>query len=109
MRSKFTDHGGSAWTIADYRLLDTGPQPVTLNHHSGEYRTFVADHEDAILVYRFGDRSYRTIEPNVLEGQLLFARRIARSTRGALSLATAACGSPCLARRKRIQERAEPD
>jgi hypothetical protein len=26
------------------------------------------------LVYKFGDASYRTTEPNVLEGQLLFAK-----------------------------------
>jgi hypothetical protein len=69
----FTDRSGRAWTFHDFRVADDGPQPVDLNHRSGEYRAF-ADDTGTVLVYKFGDTSYRTVEPNVLEAQLMFAK-----------------------------------
>jgi len=70
----FTDRAGCTWTFQDYRVADDGPQPVELNHQSGEYRAFVTVDGETRLVYRFGALSYRTTEPNVLESQLLFAK-----------------------------------
>ena len=70
----FTDRFGTAWTIRDYRVADDGPEPVTLSDQTGEFRAFIPADGAQLLVYRFGDVSYRTTEPNVLEGQLLFAK-----------------------------------
>jgi len=72
----FTDRSGRAWSFRDYRVVDDGPQIVELNHHTGEFRAFVATDDQTVVVYKFGERSYRTTEPNVLEGQLLFAKPI---------------------------------
>ena len=36
----FTDRAGCTWTFQDFRVADDGPQPVELNHQSGEYRAF---------------------------------------------------------------------
>ena len=96
----FTDRSGAVWTFRDYRVATTGAQPVSLNHQSGEYRAFVAEHSDTILVYRFGDRSYRTAEPAVLEGQLLFARPVEPPRRHVPRLSREAVQSGCLATRK---------
>ncbi len=95
----FTDRSGAVWTFRDYRVATTGVQPVSVNHHSGEYRAFVAEDSDAILVYRFGDRSYRTAEPSVLEGQLLFARPVDPPHRHVPRISREASRSGCLARR----------
>jgi hypothetical protein len=100
----FTDQSGAVWTFRDYRVATTGVQPVAVNHQSGEYRAFVAEHSDTILVYRFGDRSYRTAEPNVLEGQLLFARPVDPPQRHLPRASRETSHSPCLARRRRIPE-----
>ena len=100
----FTDRSGAVWTFRDYRVATSGVQPVTLNHHSGEYRAFVAEHSDAILVYRFGDRSYRTAEPNVLEGQLLFARPVEPPRRHVPRISRETSHSACLAQRRRLPE-----
>jgi len=96
----FTDRSGAVWTFRDYRVATTGVQPVSLNHQSGEYRAFVAEHSDTILVYRFGDRSYRTAEPNVLEGQLLFARPVEPPRRHVPHISREVVQSGCLAVRK---------
>jgi len=96
----FTDQSGAVWTFRDYRVATTGVQPVSLNHQSGEYRAFVAEHSDTILVYRFGDRSYRTAEPNVLEGQLLFARPVEPPRRNVPRISRDVAQSGCLAIRK---------
>jgi hypothetical protein len=96
----FTDRSGRAWTFRDYRVAETGIQPVAINHRSGEYRAFVSEHEDTILVYRFGAWSYRTTEPNVLESQLLFARPIVDAPLPAASVEAECVRSTCLAQRK---------
>jgi hypothetical protein len=102
-KPRFTDRSGRAWTFRDYRVAESGLQPVDINHRSGEYRAFVAETEDTILVYRFGAWSYRTIEPNVLESQLLFARPVADAPVRARS-AKSDCGkSGCLERRKPLR------
>jgi|SRR5689334_20577752 hypothetical protein len=100
----FTDRSGAVWTFRDYRVATTGVQPVSLNHQSGEYRAFVAEHSDTILVYRFGDRSYRTSEPCVLEGQLLFARPVDPPRRHVPRISREAPPSPCLARRRPLPD-----
>ena len=101
----FTDRSGAVWTFRDYRVATTGVQPVSLNHQSGEYRAFVAEHSDTILVYRFGDRSYRTAEPNVLEGQLLFARPVEASHRHVPRISREVAQSECLAHRRPLPNR----
>jgi len=70
----FTDRNGCTWTFYDYRVADDGARTVRLSDRSGEYRAFVGPDGETQLVYKFGDASYRTTEPNVLEGQLLFAK-----------------------------------
>ena len=70
----FTDRNGRTWTFQDYRITDDGAHTVELNHQTGEYRAFVATDDQTRLVYKFGEVSYRTTEPNVLESQLLFAK-----------------------------------
>ena len=82
----FTDRFGCAWTFHDYRVDQDGPKPVKLSDRSGEYRAFVAQDGSKMLVYKFGDVSYRTTEPNVLEGQLLFAKPAPREVRESSSL-----------------------
>jgi len=101
----YTDRSGAVWTFRDYRVATTGIQPVTLNHQSGEYRAFVAEHSDDILVYRFGDRSYRTSEPSVLEGQLLFARPVEPPRRHVPRISREPTHSACLAMRRRLPEK----
>jgi len=76
----FTDRSGRTWKFQDFRIADDGAQTVELNHQTGEYRAFIATDDQTRLVYKFGDVSYRTTEPNVLESQLLFAKP-ARSQR----------------------------
>jgi len=49
-------------------------QKVPLNDWTAECRAFESKEEGTVLVYTFGQVSYRTTEPNVLEGQLLFAK-----------------------------------
>jgi hypothetical protein len=70
----FTDRLGVVWAFRDYRVTDNGPEPVRLGAAGGEYRAFVADATGQLLIYKFGDVSYRTTAPNVLEAQLLFAK-----------------------------------
>ena len=70
----FTDHNGCIWILRDYRIVAEENQPVPLNDFSAECRAFVSPDSGAVLVYTFGQTSYRTTEPNVLEGQLLFAK-----------------------------------
>src|SRR3954463_15783038 len=96
----FTDRRGRAWTFRDYRVAESGTQPVAINHRSGEYRAFVSEHEDTILVYRFGAWSYRTIEPNVLESQLLFARPVVDAPVPVTSVESEGARSTCLTQRK---------
>ena len=102
-KPRFTDRSGRAWTFRDYRIADSALQPVAINHRSGEYRAFVAEHEDTILVYRFGAWSYRTIEPNVLESQLLFARPVADAPVRAARASTECVRSQCLEQRKPLR------
>lgn len=70
----FTDRSGCTWTFYDFRVSDDGARTVRLSDRSGEYRAFIGADGETQLVYKFGDTSYRTTEPNVLEGQLLFAK-----------------------------------
>ena len=102
-KPRFTDRSGRAWTFRDYRVAESGVQPVAINHRSGEYRAFVAEHEDTILVYRFGAWSYRTTEPNVLESQLLFARPVADAPERSARRTSESVRSLCLARRKPLR------
>jgi hypothetical protein len=74
----FTDRLGAVWAFRDYRLTDDGPEPVRLGHSAAEYRAFVAEAGEQLLVYTFGQVSYRTTAPNVLEAQLLFAKPAGR-------------------------------
>jgi hypothetical protein len=70
----FTDRNGCTWTLHDYRVVEDETQKVPLNDFSAEWRVFEAPDSGTVLVYTFGQVSYRTTEPNVLEGQLLFAK-----------------------------------
>jgi len=71
---KFTDRNGCTWTLHDYRVVEDETQKVPLNDFTAEWRVFEAPESGTVLVYTFGQVSYRTTEPNVLEGQLLFAK-----------------------------------
>ena len=70
----FTDRNGYTWTFYDFRVSDDEARTVRLSDRTGEYRAFVGPDGETQLIYKFGDTSYRTTEPNVLEGQLLFAK-----------------------------------
>jgi hypothetical protein len=72
----FTDRNGCTWTLYDYRVVADQTQRVLLNDWTAEYRAFESKEEGTVLVYTFGQVSYRTTEPNVLEGQLLFAKPV---------------------------------
>jgi hypothetical protein len=74
----FTDRLGAVWAFRDYRLTENGPEPVRLGDASGQYRAFIAEGTGHLFVYKFGDVSYRTTAPNVLEAQLLFAKPAGR-------------------------------
>lgn len=74
----FTDRLGTVWAFRDYRVTDAGPEPVLLGDAAGEYRAFIDEQGGQILVYRFGEVSYRATAPNVLEAQLLFAKPAGR-------------------------------
>ena len=71
---KFTDRNGCTWVLSDYRVTADEQQPVPLNDFSAHCRAFESPETGTVLVYTFGQVSYRTTEPNVLEGQLLFAK-----------------------------------
>jgi hypothetical protein len=70
----FTDRNGCTWTLYDYRVVADETQRVPLNDFTAECRAFESPSDGTVLVYTFGQVSYRTTEPNVLEGQLLFAK-----------------------------------
>jgi hypothetical protein len=70
----FTDRLGAVWAFRDYRVTESGPEPVRLGDPAGEYRAFIGEGSGQLVVYKFGDLSYRTTAPNVLEAQLLFAK-----------------------------------
>ena len=72
----FTDRNGCIWTLYDYRVVEDEKQRVPLNDWTAECRAFESAEQDTVLVYTFGQVSYRTTEPNVLEGQMLFAKPI---------------------------------
>jgi len=74
MSKTFTDRNGCTWTLYDYRVVADQKQKVPLNDLVAECRAFESPDSGAVLVYTFGQISYRTTEPNVLEGQLLFAK-----------------------------------
>ena len=76
---KFTDRNGCTWVLSDYRVTADERQPVPLNDFSADCRAFESPETGTVLVYTFGQVSYRTTEPNVLEGQLLFAKPLRRS------------------------------
>jgi hypothetical protein len=70
----FTDRNGCTWTLYDCRVVADEKQKVPLNDWTAECRIFESPESDEVLIYTFGQVSYRTTEPNVLEGQLLFAK-----------------------------------
>jgi hypothetical protein len=74
MSKTFTDRNGCTWTLYDYRVVAEEKQKVPLNDLVAECRAFESPENGTVLVYTFGQVSYRTTEPNVLEGQLLFAK-----------------------------------
>ena len=71
----FTDRFGVVWAFRDYRVTEDGPQPVRLGDASAEYRAFIPEESGQLLAYTFGDVSSRATAPNVLEGQLLWAKK----------------------------------
>jgi len=76
MSKTFTDRNGCTWTLYDYRVVADEKQKVPLNDSVAECRAFESPENGTVLVYTFGQLSYRTTEPNVLEGQMLFAKPI---------------------------------
>jgi hypothetical protein len=70
----FTDRLGNVWAFRDYRVGDDGPDPVRLGDPAAEYRAFVGEDSGQVVIYKYGEMSYRTTAPNVLEAQLLFAK-----------------------------------
>jgi hypothetical protein len=74
----FTDRLGTVWAFRDYRVTDAGPEPVRLGDPAAEYRAFIGEENQQVVVYKFGDVSHRTTAPNVLEAQLLFAKPAGR-------------------------------
>jgi len=73
---RFTDRNGSTWILRDYKIVAEEKQPVALNDSCADCRAFESVDTGTVFVYTFGQVSYRTTEPNVLEGQLLFAKPV---------------------------------
>lgn len=71
---RFTDRNGSTWILRDYKIVAEEKQPVPINDSCANCRSFESVETGTVFVYTFGQVSYRTTEPNVLEGQLLFAK-----------------------------------
>jgi len=73
---RFTDRNGSTWILRDYQIVAGERQLVTINDSCANCRAFESVDTGTVFMYTFGQVSYRTTEPNVLEGQLLFAKPI---------------------------------
>jgi len=71
---RFTDRNGSTWILRDYKMVAEERQPVPINDVCANCRAFESVDTGTVFLYTFGQVSYRTTEPNVLEGQLLFAK-----------------------------------
>ena len=71
---RFTDRNGSTWILRDYKIVAEEKQPVPINDSCANCRAFESVDTGTVFLYTFGQVSYRTTEPNVLEGQLLFAK-----------------------------------
>jgi hypothetical protein len=71
---RFTDRNGSTWILRDYKIVADEKQFVSINDSCANCRAFESVDTGTVFVYTFGQVSYRTTEPNVLEGQLLFAK-----------------------------------
>ena len=71
---RFTDRNGSTWILRDYKIVAEEKQPVPINDVCANCRAFESVDTGTVFLYTFGQVSYRTTEPNVLEGQLLFAK-----------------------------------
>jgi hypothetical protein len=71
---RFTDRNGSTWILRDYKIVAEEKQLVPINDSCANCRAFESVETGTVFVYTFGQVSYRTTEPNVLEGQLLFAK-----------------------------------
>ena len=71
---RFTDRNGSTWILRDYKIVADQKQLVSINDSCADCRAFESVDTGTVFVYTFGQVSYRTTEPNVLEGQLLFAK-----------------------------------
>jgi hypothetical protein len=76
---RFTDRNGSTWILRDYKIVAEEKQPVAINDSCANCRSFESVDTGTVFVYTFGQVSYRTTEPNVLEGQLLFAKPVRHS------------------------------
>jgi hypothetical protein len=73
---RFTDRNGSTWILRDYRIVADDKKLVALNDSCANCRAFESVETGSVFLYTFGEVSYRTTEPNVLEGQLLFAKPV---------------------------------
>jgi len=73
---RFTDRNGSTWILRDYKIVAEEKQPVPINDVCANCRAFESVDTGTVFLYTFGQVSYRTTEPNVLEGQLLFAKPV---------------------------------
>lgn len=71
---RFTDRNGSTWILRDYKIVAEEKHPVPINDKCAHCRAFESVDTGTVFLYTFGQVSYRTTEPNVLEGQLLFAK-----------------------------------
>jgi len=71
---RFTDRNGSQWILRDYKVVEEDKQLVFVNDSCASCRAFESVETGTVFLYTFGQVSYRTTEPNVLEGQLLFAK-----------------------------------
>ena len=73
---RFTDRNGSTWILRDYKIVAEQKQLVSINDSCANCRAFESVDTGTVFLYTFGQVSYRTTEPNVLEGQLLFAKPV---------------------------------
>jgi hypothetical protein len=69
----FTDAGGRAWHVYDFKVVAGRKRAVPINDWSAEARAFVAVDTGEVRVYK-GYFSYRSTEPKILANELHFAK-----------------------------------
>jgi hypothetical protein len=72
----FTDSGGRAWHLYDFRVLDQRKRALPINDLRAEKRAFVPATGGTVLIYEFGPVSYHATETKLVEGQLRVAKPI---------------------------------